>query len=245
MMTCLTALPLLFNSNNAIIQQDISKKIDIVQEKYIEKKVIKHSNKLISKPAESTIIDNHIENEKVALEKKEQEEKRIKNEVKNNNKRIKKIKDEKEKKEEEKAKEEEKKRKEKERKEREQREEKERKAQIERIKDIKINLKSRKIIPIKVQVTGYCNCKICSGKYGNSTSSGRKTHLGTIAVPQCKEIPFGTKIYIPGYNRIFVAEDYGGGIEKRGDRFDIDIWQPTHKEAEAIGRSNKIAYIIK
>ena len=50
------------------------------------------------------------------------------------------------------------------------------------------------------------------------TSTGKKPKWGTIAVDP-KVIPYGTKVYIKELNKVFTAEDCGGGI--KGNKIDI------------------------
>ena len=50
------------------------------------------------------------------------------------------------------------------------------------------------------------------------TATGTKPRWGTIAVDP-RVIPYGTKVYIPQFNQVFIAEDCGGGI--KGNKIDI------------------------
>ncbi len=50
------------------------------------------------------------------------------------------------------------------------------------------------------------------------TATGTKPRWGTIAVDP-KVIPYGTKVYIPQFDMVFVAEDTGGAI--KGNKIDI------------------------
>lgn len=50
------------------------------------------------------------------------------------------------------------------------------------------------------------------------TSTGTTPKWGTLAVDP-KIIPYGTKIYIPQFDKIFIAEDCGSAI--KGNRIDI------------------------
>lgn len=53
---------------------------------------------------------------------------------------------------------------------------------------------------------------------GGYTAMGTKAKYGTLAVDP-KVIPYGTKVYIKELNKVFTAEDCGGGI--KGNKIDI------------------------
>ena len=65
----------------------------------------------------------------------------------------------------------------------------------------------------------------------STTSTGQKPVWGTIAVDP-KVIPYGTKVYIPQFNQVFVANNTGGAI--KGNK--IDIFMNTKKECYNWGR---------
>ena len=66
---------------------------------------------------------------------------------------------------------------------------------------------------MKVRATAYANDPI--------TATGKKPRpYHTLAVDP-KVIPYGTRIYIPEFNKVFIAEDCGGAI--KGNRIDIDM----------------------
>ena len=67
---------------------------------------------------------------------------------------------------------------------------------------------------LKVRVSSYC--------LGGMTSRGVQTRVGVIAVDP-NVIPYGSKIYVPGYGW-GTALDTGGAI--KGNT--IDIWMPTY-----------------
>jgi 3D (Asp-Asp-Asp) domain-containing protein len=64
-----------------------------------------------------------------------------------------------------------------------------------------------------------------------TTSTGQKPMWGTIAVDP-RVIPYGTKIYIPAFNKVFIANDSGGAI--KGNK--IDIFMNSKKECYNWGR---------
>ena len=119
-------------------------------------------------------------------------------------------------------------------------------------KDIQDNSEDNLIktsTPIKAELTAYCNCKICSEAWGSQTAMQTHTRVGIIAVP--KDIPLGSKIYIPdlkSYNEdgIFNAEDRGGEVVVKSDGTHIiDIWLPTHEQVKEFGRKKTIDYLMK
>ena len=84
-----------------------------------------------------------------------------------------------------------------------------------------------------MEVTAYCPCEKCCGKYADDiTASGAVAEGFLVAAPP--DIPFGTRLVIPGYNSGLPVEvkDRGGAI--KGDR--LDILFPTHQEALNWGR---------
>jgi 3D (Asp-Asp-Asp) domain-containing protein len=103
--------------------------------------------------------------------------------------------------------------------------------------------------PIKAELTAYCNCKICSEAWGSQTAMQTHTRVGIIAVP--KDIPLGSKIYIPdlkSYNEdgIFYSEDRGGAVVVKGDGTHIiDIWLPTHEQVKEFGRKKTMVYLMR
>lgn len=121
--------------------------------------------------------------------------------------------------------------------------------------DANFDLNSEKLlsdnpkIPIKAELTAYCNCVICSEAWGSQTAMQTHTKVGVIAVP--KNIPLGSKIYIPELKEykedgIFNAEDRGGAVVvKRDGTHIIDVWLPTHEEVNEFGRKRTTVYIIK
>ena len=71
------------------------------------------------------------------------------------------------------------------------------------------------------------------------TSTGKKPKWGTIAVDP-KVIPYGTKVYIPQFNKTFIAEDCGGAI--KGNK--IDIFMNDESSVYNWGRKTIDIYIV-
>lgn len=65
------------------------------------------------------------------------------------------------------------------------------------------------------------------------TATGTTPKWGTIAVDP-SVIPYGTKVYIPKFDRVFIAEDCGGAI--KGNK--IDIFMNSEAECNSFGRQN-------
>ena len=71
------------------------------------------------------------------------------------------------------------------------------------------------------------------------TSTGKKPKWGTIAVDPTV-IPYGTKVYIPQFNKTFIAEDCGGAI--KGNK--IDIFMNDESSVYNWGRKTIDIYIV-
>ena len=65
------------------------------------------------------------------------------------------------------------------------------------------------------------------------TSTGTVPKWGTIAVDP-SVIPYGTKVYIPMFDKVFTAEDCGGAI--KGNK--IDIFMNSEQQMDNFGRRN-------
>ena len=109
---------------------------------------------------------------------------------------------------------------------------------------IEVSNKDSKVINIKrgfdkmngkemeVRATAYCNDPI--------TSTGKKPRpYHTLAVDP-KVIPYGTRVYIPEFNKVFIAEDCGGAI--KGNR--IDIYMNNEYECRQWGVRNITIIIL-
>ena len=94
---------------------------------------------------------------------------------------------------------------------------------------------------IEVDVTHYCNCAKCNGKWaGGNTASGKIPAVGMVAMSS--HYPFGTQIMIGG--TMYTVEDRGGtGIEN--DIHRVDIFVPNHEMALRLGRFKTTAQIYR
>ena len=97
------------------------------------------------------------------------------------------------------------------------------------VKKVNSNLSNAK--RLQVESTAYAGDTI--------TATGTVPKWGTIAVDP-KVIPYGSRVYIPEFNKTFVAEDCGGAI--KGNM--IDIFMNSNKEAYNWGRRNIEIYVI-
>ncbi len=90
------------------------------------------------------------------------------------------------------------------------------------------------------ELTAYCPCPICCGKYSNmenpTTASGTRATANRTIATDTSVIPFGTKVVING--QVYTAEDTGGAIV--GNR--IDIYFDSHTTALQFGRQKATVY---
>lgn len=104
-------------------------------------------------------------------------------------------------------------------------------------------------IPVKVELTAYCNCAICSEAWGSETAMQTHTRVGVVAAP--KEIPLGSEVYIPELknyknNGMFKVEDRGGAVVVKDDgTYIIDVWLPTHEQVKEFGRKKSLVFLTK
>ena len=84
---------------------------------------------------------------------------------------------------------------------------------------------------LKVRVSSYC--------LGGMTSRGVQTRVGVIAVDP-NVIPYGSKIYVPGYGW-GTALDTGGAIKGNV----IDIWMPTYGQCIQWGVRDLTIKVVK
>jgi 3D (Asp-Asp-Asp) domain-containing protein len=114
-------------------------------------------------------------------------------------------------------------------------------------------------VPMEVEATAYCPCKICCGVRGvGITSTGVKTWeepYGVAVVP--RQIPYGTRLFVPGgfgyldrsrtteSGRTFQADDTGGALHSDSNRTGavrIDLRFRTHWSARRFGRKTITIY---
>jgi len=94
-------------------------------------------------------------------------------------------------------------------------------------------------LPWYTDVSAYCPCEQCCGVYADGmTAAKTKANHPLAAAPSV--IPFGTQMYIPGYQDYLVkVEDRGGAI--RGNK--LDLLYPTHQEALVWGRRQMVVWV--
>lgn len=85
---------------------------------------------------------------------------------------------------------------------------------------------------MRVNATAYCGDTI--------TSTGTKPIEGRTIAVDPKIIPYGTKVYIPQFDKVFIAEDCGSAI--KGNR--IDIFMTSYNRAMDWGIRTIDIYII-
>ncbi len=81
-----------------------------------------------------------------------------------------------------------------------------------------------------MRVTAYCPCEKCCGRWADGfTASGYKIQKDDRFVAAPKDIPFGTKLIVPGYNNNQPVEvrDRGGSITNQR----LDVFFDSHQEA--------------
>lgn len=77
--------------------------------------------------------------------------------------------------------------------------------------------------------------------YGDTiTSTGTKPIVGRTIAVDPKIIPYGSKVYIPQLNKVFIAEDCGSAI--KGNR--IDIFMNSYDECMNWGYKTITIYIL-
>ncbi|WP_455543308.1 SH3 domain-containing protein [Intestinibacter sp.] len=90
------------------------------------------------------------------------------------------------------------------------------------------------------KVKGTLNVRAVAYTGGTHTALGTPVRYGVIAVDP-KVIPYRTKVYIKELNKVFVAEDCGGGI--KGNI--IDIYMPTLAQCYSWGSRNITLQILE
>ena len=104
---------------------------------------------------------------------------------------------------------------------------------IKKKHDVK-QVSKKQMAGIKMQVgaTAYCGDTI--------TSTGVKPVEGTTIAVDPKVIPYGTKVYIPEFDKVFIAQDCGSAI--KGNR--IDIFMNDYNRCMEFGYKTITIYII-
>lgn len=104
---------------------------------------------------------------------------------------------------------------------------------IECVQQKQIGIKTPQGKLMKVDATAYTNDPI--------TSTGTKPIEGRTIAVDPTIIPYGTKVYIPYFNRTFIAEDCGSAI--KGNR--MDIFMNDYNQCMEFGYRSLDIYIIK
>lgn len=92
------------------------------------------------------------------------------------------------------------------------------------------------LIASDFQLTAYCNCKKCCGKWsGGPTASGAMPKEGITVAVDKKLIPLKTKIYIEGIGER-IAQDTGSAINGHI----IDVYINNHERAKKFGRKKNV-----
>lgn len=90
-------------------------------------------------------------------------------------------------------------------------------------------------ISYNMEVKAYAYCT------GTVTATGTKPTFGRTIAVDPTVIPYGSRVYIPEFDKTFIAEDCGGGI--KGNK--IDIYMNTEQECINWGVRNITVYILK
>lgn len=116
---------------------------------------------------------------------------------------------------------------------------------------IETNVKCQKNIGIKTQRTKRQSVKRMAGVpmqvgatayYGDKiTFTGTTPIVGKTIAVDPNIIPYGTRVYIPQFNKIFIAEDCGSAI--KGNR--IDIFMNSYDECMEWGYKTITIYILE
>ena len=111
---------------------------------------------------------------------------------------------------------------------------------VEEVKVASSRGESSRKISSNVNSKGKHMSVVATAYTGDSiTSTGKKPKWGTIAVDPTV-IPYGTKVYIPQFNKTFIAEDCGGAI--KGNK--IDIFMNDESSVYNWGRKTIDIYIV-
>jgi 3D (Asp-Asp-Asp) domain-containing protein len=88
-------------------------------------------------------------------------------------------------------------------------------------------------------VSAYDACDECCGEWNDGTYADGSP-VGGLVVAASRDIPFGTKIRIPGYG-VATVRDRGGAITEGC----LDLYFDTHREALNFGRHDIECEILK
>ncbi|MEG2193160.1 MAG: SH3 domain-containing protein [Terrisporobacter sp.] len=91
------------------------------------------------------------------------------------------------------------------------------------------------------QVSKTMTVKAYAYSYGSITATGTVPKAGRTIAVDPKVIPYGSKVYIPQFDKVFIAEDCGGGI--KGNK--IDIYMNSEKECINWGVKTITIQILK
>ena len=90
-----------------------------------------------------------------------------------------------------------------------------------------------------VVATAYCSCTKCCGDDAIGLfASGNRVYWGGVAA-DWRVFPRGTKLEIEGFSIPFHVEDTGRLVKGAH----VDIWMPSHRQAEEFGRQRLWASI--
>ena len=107
-----------------------------------------------------------------------------------------------------------------------------------KIKELEKEIKEIKSGMVEVWATAYTSCYEECDDTPFITASGDRVFWGGVAMD--KKYEFGTKVYIPYFQKVFVVLDRGSAI--KGNR--IDIWMPDKKSAIEFGKRKLEIYIL-
>lgn len=100
---------------------------------------------------------------------------------------------------------------------------------------------------LKVEVTAYCSCAVCCGKYSPErggkglTASGTIPREGRTLAADWSIFPKGTTLRFAGWKVAKVVEDTGSAII--GHR--LDVFMDSHEEAKQFGRRKMWVEVVR
>lgn len=107
-----------------------------------------------------------------------------------------------------------------------------------KIKGFEFKVLEKRARRLEVWATAYTSSREECDDTPFITASGKRVFWGVIAADP--KFPFGTKIYIPYFQKTFIVLDRGGAI--KGNR--IDIWMSDKKSAIEFGKRKLEIYIL-